>query len=903
MKKFILYIVGISCFFNLFSAQAAEKNNVILQLDDRPEPRELTREELSAVKQFESALFRYKHFYDKYPGDAIFGDITDDVAKMYPHLNQEEVEKKADDIQTAIKYYRYFEGLYERAKEYYLTPKAPPLIVDEDEYDEKDTTPYIASSTEAVVINDFKKVVPYGMNPRDFEAIEQLAIKKMRARSETLDKFYRFGELLGKLEWRKLFFYGLVYDDPFTGRRGMGDWTEKQDWGEIRLLSQDPDVSQRNIQAAVHVKLNSGYGILVSPERGWNDPEFDFSASKNLASAQVLFPLPKRIANNERDNIYGYGGNFSFPLQIEVEDETKPLDLRAKISFSVCRKDQCSLVTAEPELSMLPGEKDINSAVGNFITRSFNELPKPQLNDLQIVKVVADEAYGENENPVLRIVLKTAYAPKKIDIFLKSEDGLSFYSPKVSINGSDVTARFESRNKEVDLSGRKFEVTAAISDMESLRTEVLSRKASLFDIERPTLTLGLLFLAVVGGFILNFMPCVFPVLSLKFLSLTQFGGQNRGHIRRGFAFTVVGIFIAFAILSGMLLILKYIGVSVGWGMQFQNPYFIVSVMFVMLLFIAQIFGWITIQTPSFVMKWLNRPAYSDNFLNILTGLFLVLVATPCTAPYLGTTLGFALAGTYSDILAIMTAVALGLSLPYVFLSVYPDVGLLMPKPGPWMNKINNLMVFMLFLTLAWLGSVLYAQTDKNVIITLALTQILFLVLLYFRRKIIDGIEVQNETAEVRKRAMRLVKFLALLLAAGLLWYNYHKTAEGFARHQSEVAVTRRLKLDKNEIDSYLKKGNIIIVKVGADWCLTCKFNNFTVFDNITISSALAYHKVKIIEVDWTNYDKEVLEFMKKFGRSGLPFYVIFSRSIPDGMVLPEVLTDADLISIIRGMDT
>lgn len=902
MKKSLTYIFFICLFFNSLSAFASPAPKVELDIQPEIEKYEPTKEELSGIKQFEKFLERYKHFNDLFPGDAIYGDITNEVSKVYPYLDSQQVLEKADDIQTALKYYRYFEGLYQKAKEHFLTPKAPPLIVEESEYDSPYKGEYIESDN-LVVINDFKKVLSYGMNERDFEAMEARALRRAKEESKGFKGFYQLGDMISKLEFSKIFYYGLVYDDPFSGRDGLGDWDSGQDWGSVRLISAEPTVYHQNFQTAVHFSLNSGYGIIISPEKGYAAPQFDFSNSQNLAEAEVIMPLPQRIIDNSDDNIIGYFGNFAIPVNVTVKDVKQPFLYSATLKFTICKEYECQQVEARPQLEMASNVSNVDSAVSNFIKRAYNVLPQEKLDSLSIKKVVVDEPFEEGGAPLLRVVLVAEDKPEKADIFLRSLDGLEFLRPKITVNGKEVIARFESKDKNADLAGKKYEITASTNAMDALRRIVKSRPASIFDIERQELSLGLILLAVLGGFILNFMPCVFPVLSLKFLSLTKIGALKEEHIRKAFALTVIGIFLAFGLLILLLFGLKFLGVAIGWGMQFQNPYFIVGIMFVMVMFIAEIFGIINIKTPEFATRFLSSQSPSDNFLNILTGFFLVLVATPCTAPYLGTTLGFALAGSYMDIVVILLSVALGLSLPYILMIFYPELGLLMPKPGPWMQKLNNFMVLMLLLTLVWLAAILSAQTGISTIVMIIIYLFLFLILLYFRRRVIDVVELQNESLETRNKASKIVKWLSILLSLLFLGLSFYAAEKGYQSRQAEIAVTRSLKLDKQEINRWLKEGRVVIVKVGADWCLTCKFNDVTVFNNNNIRPVLDYYKVKLIEVDWTNYDRDVLEFMKKFGRSGLPFYIIFSRAIPDGMVLPEVLSDADLVNIVRGFSS
>lgn len=900
MKNFFIYIF-FACFFAIpMQTKAAEGGHIYM--DIQPEPEMVDEKELNFYRQIEKLAERYYHFEVTFPGDAIDGDIYAEVAKIYPYLGYQELEYKVEDIRDTIKTYRRLKKLYEDIKAKMLIPEPPPLIVDEKDYDKHYTAPYIESdSSQPVIITDFKKVLGYGINQQDFKAMElHYKMQKLKD-SKTMGNFEKLSQLFKDLEWRKLFFYGVVYENPFTGRLGMGDWQETPQ-GKLRLISVETKVEKKEVTAALHFVMEPGYMLLWSPEKNIPAPSFDFSQSTNVEKAEVFMPIPTRVVEKSDDNIMGYLGDFAIPVKITLKDETQPLDLKAIVKTTFCGNNECFPAELSPDLKLEVGDSLVNSGLSSFIEKTYASLPKSKLKDLEISKVVVDENF-DGQGQTLRLILKSDDNPEKVNFFLESKDGISFRRPRITINGKDITVRFQAYDSEINLVGKEFTVTAAVSSMNSLRKSVIARQASIFDTERQVLSLGLLLLAFIGGFILNFMPCVFPVLSLKFLSLTKFGGQKEKQIRKNFAWTVVGIFIAFALLTAVLLALKALGVAVGWGMQFQNPYFLVSILFVMVLFMAQIFELINIKTPQFIIKKLSPETYgetSDIFLNILTGLFVVLVATPCTAPYLGTTLGFALAGSAWDIIAIMPAVGLGLSLPYILLAVYPDLGLLMPKPGPWMQKFSNFMIFMLFLTIIWLLSILQAQTDWNAAIWVGVLLLSFLIILYLRYTILQAVDAQNENPQTRETAAKYVKRIALGLILIFAALSFYKADKAYQLHQAEISLKRDLKLDRARINNYLRDGNIVIVKVGADWCLTCKFNDVTVFNNNNLEAVAQYYKVKFIEVDWTSYDKDILNFMKQFGRSGLPFYIIFSRTVPDGMVLPEVLTDESLSGIIKG---
>ncbi len=898
MKKFGFFVLFLS-FLTSFAAYAQEGGKVVFDFLPEEKAQTADAEDVNLYQQLEQSLGNYYYFEQNYPGDKIDGDILPDVQKKYPNLSETEQEEKADDIRARVKFYRFLKNKYAEIKEKFLVPAPPPLQVEEDEYDLPKTWQYVdTGSDKPLIIHDFKKVLSYGNNPRDFEAMELYYKKKLQREREDLQGFFRLSALIGELEWRKLFFYGIVYDDPFTGKKGLGVW-QKSDYGDLRLLSNEVSVGSENVQAVLDFRLKKGYMLLWSPEKNILPPEFDFSASENVKEAKVLLPMPLRVIDNTDDNIIGYVGDFAIPVYVTVQDKTKPMVLKAKVKVTICGENQCHPVEFAPELRLEAGNDYLRSGLSSFIERTYNNLPKAHNEALSLKKAVVDtDAEGAQ---TLRVVLQTEKSPEKVKIFVDSKDGILFYRPKITLNDDEIIARFKLRNAKENIIGKELTLTAGINAFDTLRVQINPEKASIFDTNKPTLSLMLIIMAFAGGVILNLMPCVFPVLSLKFLTLTRYGAMEENAIRKSFAYTALGIMLAFALLTAVLCALKAADVAIGWGMQFQNPYFLVFMAIVMVFFMAQILGLIDIKTPEFILKRLkHKDPRQDNFINILAGLFIVLVATPCTAPYLGTTLGFALAGTMTDIIILLPVVGFGLAMPYLLLAVQPNLGELMPKPGPWMQKLSAFMILMLVLTIVWLLSILQAQTDWHTVLWVGAGLVFFLLMFYMRRQILDSIENQDEDLAVRQGAKKLVRRVISLLLLAVTIGCLYQADKAFKIHMAEVALTREVKIDRAQIDAYLKEGNIVIVRVGADWCLTCKFNDVTVFDNSKIEELAKFYNVKYIDVDWTDYDRKVLEFMRQFGRSGLPFYIIFSRSVPDGMVLPEILTEDELTKVIKG---
>ena len=337
--------------------------------------------------------------------------------------------------------------------------------------------------------------------------------------------------------------------------------------------------------------------------------------------------------------------------------------------------------------------------------------------------------------------------------------------------------------------------------------------------------------------------------------------------------------------------------NVGWGMQFQNPWFVSLIFFAVLLFVAQIWGIVEIRVPRFV----SRTTDSENrLLHFLTGIFAVLMATPCTAPYLGTAIGFALAGNYVDIFVILGGVALGLSLPYLLLWLFPGLALILPPPGGWMKNVSRFMLFMLMLTLFWLLHIAASQSGWWPAVRLAVYALLFWLFLWLRHLSLN-LDYESLPPAVRKKAADRMGLIfavcAFLVFAGASVDNHYAAA----RKEEQIRRDNLASITMEKVGQYVREGKTVIVTVSADWCLTCRFNDIMVFENPAIKQKIQNRGVVMLNVDWTVSNSETAEFMKKFGRSGLPFYVLFSPLVPDGMMLPEILSEQELKLLIDNM--
>lgn len=890
MKNFFQ---GIIFFAWVFCAQIClAEGNVILDTSADIEERD---EALTLSDTVNNFLEIGKYFNETYPGMEIEKDFSEDVSQKFPHLSKQEVYDREETIRVLIRLYRYGKETYESLKAKFLLPEEPPLIVSKEEYDLPKEREYIASD-DLVVEQDFKKVLSYGSNARDFKAYKA---RYEQEKNEERADFQKLGRMLKKLEWKKLPYYGVIYEDPFIGKQGTGKWVNA-DNVEMRLIAEDSTINDKqNIRGGIHFNLSRGFFILAQNFQENAKPKFSFEGSKNLSSITYDDPVPLRLSAEDGKTAAVWKGNFMFPLSLKVKDTSQPAEVKILADFTVCSQElECKPEQINAELILAPGE-GFYSSVNNFIIQSFNRIPQEKTPNFELKKAVVDE--GENSEQVMRLEFKMSDNLNNFDVYLENDKNILFERPKISVGDGIITARLYPLDKSQKLIGETFVITARLNDKTFLRKKVTVQKASPFEYQINSISAVLLLMAVLGGFLLNFMPCVFPVLSIKVMSLTRFGATQPERLRHNFAFTIGGIFASFELIALCLSLLKLGGQSIGWGMQFQNPIFLTVMLFAITTFMAAVWGWIGIGTPQWLEKKLTPKTDQAGITHFFIGTLAVLMSTPCTAPYLGTAVGFALAGSISDIWLVLNAVALGLALPYILVYAYPSIVDFLPKPGVWMERLNLIMGFMLFLTMVWLLSILYAQAGLGVSLRMGIYVILFLFILYYRRIMLDALEETDFADEIKERVSCWYKrsILSVLILIGVI--ALFDATHTFNKVQEERVSGKEKIIDYDIISSKVRAGKNVIVAVGADWCLTCKYNEAVVFNNAIVENMLKNSNTELIEVDWTSYNKEVLEFMKKFGRQGLPFYVVFSPMVPDGMVLPEVLSERGLNKTLQGI--
>ncbi len=397
-----------------------------------------------------------------------------------------------------------------------------------------------------------------------------------------------------------------------------------------------------------------------------------------------------------------------------------------------------------------------------------------------------------------------------------------------------------------------------------------------------------LLLGFLGGLILNAMPCVLPVLSLKLFGLVKSAEGGRGAIAAGGLATAAGILISFWILAAAAIIARSAGVAVGWGIQFQEPAFVSALAVIILLFSLNLWGLFEIPLPRFLGRVGSAGPSEGLAGHVTTGFFATLMATPCSAPFLGTALGFALTQGAATTLGTFSAIGLGMASPYLVLAAFPKAGRILPRPGPWMGTFRVVMGFFLAATAVWLLYVLSSlvSPERLAFFQLALLAIALGVWLRSRRR-----------PEGWARRLASAAVLALCVTGVAI------AAPGGGGAAPSIAPENRLigwvPFDRAEAERRAAEGRYVFVDVTADWCLTCKVNERLFLETPEVADAFERHRVIAMRADWTRRDDAIGRFLADFGRYGIPFYVMY-RPGREPHVFSELLSKSAILDLLDG---
>lgn len=673
-----------------------------------------------------------------------------------------------------------------------------------------------------------------------------------------------------------------------------GDWHDG-DLASVRLLSAVEAVGdESSLQLGLEFQMEEGWKIYWrSPGDAGLPPEPDWSRSQNVADVAMGWPVPIRFSIFGLDT-YGYEREVVFPLTVTPVRPGEPVALAGKVDYLICA-DICVPETAEISLS-LPGGPGEPSAASHVINRYLSQVPAQGAGLGITVKQAAVRADG-GDGFMLEVAVASAQPLQSPDVYIEGPAGSYFRAPEATFSADRSQAVLRAPGGGVDVAAlTDHPLTLTVLDGgRAIETRVTPHSGSLDTgalgpamAGSSAMALGgILLLALLGGLILNLMPCVLPVLSLKLLSVVGHGGGESRQVRIGFLASSAGIMASFLLLAGALSALQAAGASIGWGIQFQQPVFLAFMIVVLVLFAANMFGLFEFALPRRIADLASRRGGDGLTGHFLTGAFAALLATPCSAPFLGTAVGFALSRGPMEIVLVFAALGLGLAIPYLLVAAAPSLATRLPRPGPWMVKLKWLLGLALAATAVWLATVLASQAGVDAAISVSALAALAAAVLWTRR--IEGSRLGRHAAKVS------VVLAVAALAAPVFGPQTALAPRGADRL---AAATEWERFDRTAIAPLIAEGKVVLVDVTADWCITCQFNKANVLDRGRVAELLGGSEVVAMQADWTRPDPEIARFLAAYGRYGIPFNIVYGPGNPDGVPLPELLTESAVLSAI-----
>jgi suppressor for copper-sensitivity B len=661
---------------------------------------------------------------------------------------------------------------------------------------------------------------------------------------------------------------GSVSADPTS------DWAATAQ-SKVRLITAvEGSGGAKTVPLGLQFQLQPGWKTYWrSPGDAGLPASLDWSGSANLAGARLAWPAPRRFTLFGLDT-FGYEDEVVLPIEARPADPTKPLALRLKVDYLVCEKI-CIPVSARLSVD-LPASPPRPSDFAQLIDRYASQVPGDGAG--HGLKLDSVAAVGEASMPRLSVSIASALPLDHPDLIVEGPAGLYFPAPQVTIDRGGRHALFEiavqRQEKAPALTGTPLTLTV-VDGHRGLEVKAVPASA----VAGPGLGAALL-AALLGGLILNLMPCVLPVLSLKLLAFVGHGGTSPRRVRLSSLASTAGVLASFFSLAAVLAGLKTAGIAVGWGLQFQQPLFLAGMALVLTFFAGNLWGWFEVPLPGFAGRLAEAADRQSGLVgDFFTGALATLLATPCTAPFLATAIGFALTGGSRDIFFIFAALGLGLAAPYLLIACLPGLATRLPRPGRWMLILKRLLGAALIGTALWLLQVLTGEIGRRASIVTGIALLAVLLLLALPR-LSGGLGL---LPGLRRAGLLAAAAAALLVPTVLAEVPQPRPAAGLWQDFSDARLT-----------ALLAEGKVVLVDVTADWCINCRVNEALVLDRGWTADALATGRLVGLRADWTRPDPAITAYLARFGRYGIPFNAVYGPQRPQGIVLPTVLSEQTL---------
>jgi thiol:disulfide interchange protein/DsbC/DsbD-like thiol-disulfide interchange protein len=629
--------------------------------------------------------------------------------------------------------------------------------------------------------------------------------------------------------------------------------------------------------------------------------QLQWTLPPGVLAGDIAWPLPKKIPIGTLAN-YGYEGTVLLPVPLTVTPEFKPsllqaeLDVRLKASWLVCKKE---CIPEEGEFALRIPVAGSTAVHGAAFDASFKAQPQPLPGPGQAViegdalRFTVPGLPAELQGKVLEFYPETGEVIQTAAEVVQSWQGTNWVgrialSPQRSQSPDvmPIVLAYQGQGfvSQVKVQGAWPAGAAPVAVSPALQEALRNNAAAPASTTPSAPGIGLLaalFGALLGGLILNLMPCVFPVLAIKMVGFASHAGQQARHRVAGLAYTA-GVIVSFLLLGGLMLGLRAAGEQLGWGFQLQSPLVVAALAALFTVIALNLSGVFEFGglLPSSVASLQSRHPVTNAF---LSGVLAVAIASPCTAPFMGASLGLAVTLPAVQALLVFGALGVGMALPYLLASWVPGLAQRLPRPGAWMDTFRKLMAFPMFATVAWLVWVLGQQSGINGAGAL-------LVLLVMLSMLAWAVSLQGRSRTV----VASIAFGGLALVG---WWLGPNLLQAPVTDRSAAASGEWQPWTPERAAQLVAQGRPVFVDFTAAWCVTCQYNKQTTLADRGLMQALQARNVALLRADWTRRDPAITATLGQLGRNGVPVYVFYRK---DGapIVLSEVLSVAEVRSAL-----
>lgn len=886
MVAFFKYIV---LFFLCFNISAVNAAKIILDLDEEEHPRYISAEFKGALNLPHPAIFKQMlnspnnsksgqllfigiYFDAKYPGDAIEYDFGEDVKIIFPDLDSREVVDRTNFIRNVVKTYRWGKEKYTELAKEVVTPKDPPLLVDDNEYALLGTVDYIpVPEGSFAVVDEFKKVVSYSSNPRDVEAMEAYQLRQLE-KKENKTNYEKLQSMVSKLEFTKIPYYGIDYPNPLVGTAGSGKWVEK-DGFKARLIAELAQIKKSDkFIAGVHINIpNHRFMLGNSLSESLKKPQIELINTYNVKNYKVFYPITLPVANEKMIN--AYTADIVFPLEIETINPEDEVLFSAKIVFEDCNGDiDCQKQELISDIHIEKGPDNLSSAIKNYAKQYYYNIPKEENAYISLDKIYANVKEDKKTVESINMVFSFSATIKNFNLLIEDNKFTQFSKPVISINDDKIYVSVKPLTNQDALLSEKIEITTKLNNFAFMRKTV-DLSTYLTEAKQIDTFLHLILIALWAGILFNLTP-----IGISFLcsGLISFNNQKDN---------VKNVYCATMIFTTIFFLLSAYGII--W---YYYPNILLSIpytnMFYLNLCIYLAFA-LYLSTKYTQPLMLNHYKLKAVLLSFGICLFTAISHTPYLAEVLNQ-INFK--NIYPNI-AIVCVFAIGIMVPYILLLLWQHIFKPINFSDKTIKNLTKLGGLGAIITWLYLIGLVFLQITFISFLKIMLLLLIIVMLYNFFYNFVVAL-YQTSLSSIKKH---ISENIVLIIAAFLTLIISFK-AENYAllkNRQTTALVT------EEQIDTLVNNGKIVIVGITADWSYLSNLNKLITLNDFTIKRLKKIYNLEYFEVNASNMTPEIKDYILRYKNNSAPMYVLYTFNANKGIVLPTLLKSTDLEQIIQ----